>query len=58
MKNNMEESIEEKEIKSWKRKLFWAWGLTLPIMLIMYSGMIFKIFIVPMKYMPIALLIL
>jgi P-type Cu+ transporter len=54
----MEESIEEREIKSWKRKLVWAWCLTLPIMLIMYSGMIFKIFIVPMKVMPLVLLLI
>ena len=54
----MEESIEEKEIRSWKSKVVWAWLLTLPIMLIMYSGMIFKFFIVPMEYMPIALLLL
>ena len=60
MKHNhkMEESIEEKEIRSWKSKVVWAWLLTLPIMLIMYSGMIFKFFIVPMEYMPIALLLL
>tara|TARA_Y100000310_G_scaffold200877_1_gene200963 strand:+ start:13541 stop:15481 length:1941 start_codon:yes stop_codon:yes gene_type:complete len=53
-----EESMEEKEIRVWKTKLVWAWSLTIPIMLIMYSGMIFKVFIVPMKFMPIALLIL
>jgi len=51
-----EQSIEEKEIRSWKLKLVWAWGLTLPIMLIMYSGMIFKFFIVPMKVMPLVLM--
>ncbi len=52
----MEESIEEKEIRSWKTKMVWAWLLTIPIMLIMYSGMIFGIFIVPMNYMPLVLL--
>ncbi len=54
----MEESIEEKEIKSWKRKLIWAWSLTIPIMAIMYSGMMFGMPIIPMGTMPIALLIL
>jgi len=54
----MEESIEEKEIKSWKRKLIWAWALTIPIMIIMYSGMIFKFPLVPMNLMTPILLIL
>ena len=36
--------------------MVWAWLLTIPIMLIMYSGMIFGIFIVPMNYMPLVLL--
>jgi len=58
MKMEKEQSIEEKEIRTWKKKLVWAWCLTLPIMLIMYSGMIFKIFIVPMEVMPIVLLII
>lgn len=54
----MEESIEEKEIKSWKRKLIWAWCLTIPIMFIMYSGMIFGKPLIPMNTMPIVLLVL
>ena len=54
----MEESVEAREIRGWKLKLVWAWVLTIPIMLIMYSGMVFGIEIVPMKYMPISLLIL
>jgi P-type Cu+ transporter len=58
MNEKMEESIEEKEIRSWRRKLVFAWALTIPIMIIMYSGMIFGKSIVPMEYMPIALLVL
>tara|TARA_Y100000310_G_scaffold342852_1_gene447876 strand:- start:549 stop:2480 length:1932 start_codon:yes stop_codon:yes gene_type:complete len=54
----MEESIEDKEIRSWKRKLIWAWALTIPIMVIMYSGMIFGKPIVSMEVMPIVLLVL
>ena len=54
----MEESIEEKEIRSWKRKLIWAWALTIPIMIVMYSGMVFGKPLVSMEVMPIALLIL
>jgi Cu+-exporting ATPase len=53
-----EESIEEREIRSWKRKLVGAWALTVPIMLIMYSGMVFGKPIVPMKFMPLVLLAL
>jgi P-type Cu+ transporter len=56
--NNMEESIEEREIRSWKRKLVWAWALTFPIMATMYSGMILGKPIVPMRIMPIVLLVL
>ncbi|MAG02548.1 copper-translocating P-type ATPase [Candidatus Pacearchaeota archaeon] len=54
----VEESIEEREIRSWKRKLVWAWALTVPIMIIMYSGMVFGFHIVSMEVMPIFLLIL
>ena len=54
----MEESLEEKEIRSWKRKLILAWVLALPIMLVMYSGMIFGTPLVPMMYMPLVSLLL
>jgi len=53
-----EKSIEEREIASWKRKLIGSWVLTVPIMLIMYSGMVFGLSLVPMKWMPIVLLVL
>jgi P-type Cu+ transporter len=54
----MEQSLEEKEIKSWKRKTFIAWMVTIPIMIIMYSGILFNKHIVPMKLMAPILLIL
>ena len=54
----MEQSLEEKEIKTWERKLIWAWAFTIPIMAVMYSGMIFGKHIVPMAIMPIVLLVL
>lgn len=54
----MEQSLEEKEIKTWERKLIWAWAFTIPIMAVMYSGMIFGKHIVPMAIMPIVVLVL
>ena len=54
----MEESLEEKEIKPWKRKLVWAWALTIPIMIIMYGGMLLNQPLLSMKTMTILLLIL
>lgn len=54
----MEESLEEKEIRSWRNKLIWAWIFTIPAILLMYSGMIFGFDIVPMSYMSPLLLIL
>ena len=54
----MEQSLEEKEIKTWERKLIWAWAFTIPIMVVMYSGMIFGKHIVSMEIMPIVLLVL
>jgi Cu+-exporting ATPase len=35
-----EESIEDKEIKSWKNKLVLAWAITIPLIIIMYFPMI------------------
>ena len=54
----MEESLEEKEIRIWRNKLLLAWLLTLPIMALMYSGMIFGKPLVPMKIMTWAALVL
>ena len=32
-----EEPVEESEIKSWKKKMFWVWVFTLPIAFLMFS---------------------
>lgn len=52
-----EESIEEREIASWWRRLIGAWVFTIPIILVMYSSMLFGVEIIPMGLMPIVLLI-
>ncbi len=54
----MPDSIEELESRMWKRKMIAAWALTIPIMIIMYAGMLFGVHIVPMNMMPIVLLVL
>lgn len=51
-------SKEEREISSWKKKLIGSWALTIPIMIIMYSGEILGIEIIPMQYMIYTTLIL
>ncbi len=40
-----EESKEVVEAKKAKKRLFWAWGFTIPIIFIMILGMFFKIYI-------------
>lgn len=52
-----EESFEEKEIKSWKLRLVWAWILTIPIAIVMLSDRIFGMSLIPENYMGIVLLI-
>lgn len=54
----MEESIEEKEIKSWKRRLIWAWILTVPIVFLMYSHMVFGVSFFSMNLMRILIIVL
>jgi P-type Cu+ transporter len=54
----VEESIEEKELKSWKRKLKGAWLFTIPIAFLMFSGRLLGIHIIPEKYMIPIILIL
>jgi len=58
MASKEEKSLEEIETASWKKKLIWSWLITIPIMIIMYSGMLFDFHIVPMKYMTAVLLLL
>lgn len=52
------ESIEDREIKIWKRKLLGVWLLTIPIMIIMYSGKLIGLEIFPMKFMTPIMLVL
>ncbi len=52
-----EESFEEKEIKSWKFRLVWAWILTIPIAILMLSDRIFGMSLIPENYMAIVLLV-
>lgn len=42
-------SMEEKEIRSWKRKLVWSWVLAIPIILLMVAERIFGLEIFDMK---------
>jgi len=53
-----EEPVEEKEMKSWKRKLIFAWIFTIPIAIIMFSERIFGIMLLPESITPIVLLVL
>ena len=43
MDHKNEESLEEKEINNWKRKLFWSWIISIPLILLMYLPMIFGV---------------
>src|SRR3989344_1442985 len=52
------ESIEEKELRSWKKRLIGAWIFTIPIAIFMFSGRLFGIEILPENWMIPALLIL
>ena len=53
-----EESIEAFELRKWKTKLIWSWIFSLPIAVLMFSGRLFKIEILPEEFMIPALLIL
>ncbi len=55
---NNHESLEEKEINMWKKKLIGAWLFTIPIAFIMYSGFILGFPLISMEVMPFLLLIL
>ncbi|MGK0209417.1 MAG: Cu+-exporting ATPase [Patescibacteria group bacterium] len=58
MEDKMEKSVEEMEIDSWERKLVWAWAITIPLLIIMYSEMVFSLGFVSMKSMSVILLVL
>jgi Cu+-exporting ATPase len=52
------EPIEDSEIKSWKKKMIWAWLITIPITFIMFSEKLFGLKLFEMQTMTIVLLIL
>src|SRR3989344_8752602 len=56
--SNVEESIEEKELKSWKRKLVGAWIFAIPVAILMIFERVLMIDILPIGWMIPALLIL
>ncbi|HEA46545.1 MAG TPA: copper-translocating P-type ATPase [Candidatus Pacearchaeota archaeon] len=51
-------TIEETEIKSWKRKMFWAWLITIPITFVMFSERLFGLKLFEPTTMTIVLLIM
>jgi len=53
--NPKEESIEDREIRNWKTRLIGAWLLTIPVIIIMYSGKL-GLFMINEKIMTIILL--
>lgn len=53
-----EKSLEEMEMRSWKKRMIWSWIFTIPIAIIMLSERIFGIMIIPEKYSVFVLLIL
>src|SRR3989338_8650774 len=56
--HNHDKPAEEDEIKSWKRKLFWSWLLTIPIAVLMLSERLFGFAIVEMPYSIALILVL
>src|SRR3989344_6287584 len=59
MNEHVHGSVEEKEIKSWFKKTIWAWLITIPIAIIMFSERLFglKVFNTP-EQMTFVLLII
>ncbi|MFH1325377.1 MAG: heavy metal translocating P-type ATPase [archaeon] len=52
------EAPEETEIKSWKRKMFFAWLITIPITLLMFSERLFGLRLFDENIMTIIILVL
>jgi len=51
-------TAEKSEIESWKKKLVWAWIITVPIAILMFSERLFGIELLPEKLLTIIILIL
>jgi Cu+-exporting ATPase len=58
MNKTNENSIEDNEIRTWKRKLIIAWAITIPIILLMYIPALFGIMLFEENIMTIIILIL
>jgi len=56
--NHNEISLEEREIKNWKKRLVGSWIFTIPVVLLMYLGKLIGIELFPDQLMNILLLIL
>ncbi len=54
----MGESIEDIELRKWKRKLIGSWIFAIPVAILMFSGRLFGFEFLPMNWMIPALLIL
>ncbi len=51
-------SVEEMELSSWRRKMIWSWIFTIPIAFLMLSERLFEFEILPEEFMIPAILIL
>lgn len=40
---NHEKTPEENEISMWRKRLIWSWAISIPVILLMYSELIFNI---------------
>src|SRR3989344_4623833 len=56
--NHNEISLEEREIKNWKKRLVGSWIFTIPVVLLMYLGKLIGMELFPDQLMNILLLIL
>ena len=53
-----EEPVEDAEIKSWKKKMFFSWLFTIPVAIIMLSERLFGFAFIEMPYSTIFILVL
>ncbi len=51
-------TIDDSEIKIWKKKMWWAWAITIPLTLIMFSERLFGLKLFEPNIMTIVLLVL
>lgn len=54
---NHEKTPEENEISMWRKRLIWSWAISIPVILLMYSELIFNIMLFEKKVMTILVLI-